>query len=148
MKISKNGIDLITKFEGFKSRPYLCPSGIPTIGYGNTYYPDGMKVKISDPPVNENQANELLKSILSKFESGVNQCLIKSINQNQFDALVSFAFNIGMGNFKKSTLLKKVNINPVDPTIKNEFLRWNKSGGKVLNGLIRRRESEYSLYSR
>lgn len=148
MKISKNGIDLITKFEGFKSRPYLCPSGIPTIGYGNTYYPDGMKVKISDPPVNENQANELLKNILSKFESGVSQCLTKSINQNQFDALVSFAFNIGLGNFKKSTLLKKVNINPVDPTIKNEFLRWNKSGGKVLNGLIRRRESEYSLYSR
>ena len=148
MKISKNGIDLITKFEGFKSRPYLCPSGIPTIGYGNTYYPDGMKVKISDPPVNESQANELLKSILLKFESGVSQCLTKSINQNQFDALVSFAFNIGLGNFKKSTLLKKVNINPVDPTIKNEFLRWNKSGDKVLNGLIRRRESEYSLYSR
>lgn len=146
MKISKNGIDLIKKFEGFKSRPYLCPSKVPTIGWGNTTYPNGQKVSLSDPPINESLANTLLLDILKKFENGVSNLVKSKINQNQFDALVSFAFNVGLGNFGKSTLLKKVNVNPVDPTIRNEFLRWNKSGGKVLDGLTRRRESESNLY--
>jgi lysozyme len=146
MRVSKAGIDLIKKFEGFKSRPYLCPAKIPTIGWGNTTYPNGQKVKLSDPPINESVANDLLINILDKFEKGVVKLVKSKINQNQFDALVSFAFNVGLGNFGKSTLLKKVNINPVDPTIRSEFARWNKSGGKVLTGLTRRREAESNLY--
>jgi len=146
MRVSKAGIDLIKKFEGFKSRPYLCPAKIPTIGWGNTTYPNGQKVKLSDPPINESVANDLLTNILDKFEKGVVKLVKSKINQNQFDALVSFAFNVGLGNFGKSTLLKKVNINPVDPTIRSEFARWNKSGGKVLIGLTRRREAESNLY--
>lgn len=146
MRTSKAGIDLIKKFEGFRARPYLCPAGIPTIGWGNTTYPNGQKVKLSDPPITEAFANELLSDILLKFERGVIGLVKSKINQNQFDALVSFAFNSGLGNLTRSTLLKKVNVNPIDPTIRSEFLRWNKSGGKVLAGLTRRREAEANLY--
>lgn len=146
MRTSKAGIDLIKKFEGFRARPYLCPSGIPTIGWGNTTYPNGQKVKLSDPPITEAFANELLSDILLKFERGVIGLVKSKINQNQFDALVSFAFNSGLRNLARSTLLKKVNVNPIDPTIRSEFLRWNKSGGKVLAGLTRRREAEANLY--
>lgn len=146
MKISKSGIELIKKFEGFKSRPYLCPAGVPTIGWGNTTYSDGRRVKLSDPPINESVADTLLFDILKTFEGGVTKLVKSKINQNQFDALVSFAFNAGLGNLGRSTLLKKVNINPQDKTIRDEFLRWNKAGGRVLAGLTRRREAEANLY--
>jgi lysozyme len=84
--------------------------------------------------------------MLTQFEQYVDSFCIDTITQNQFDALVSFCYNVGPSNLKSSTLLKKVNLNPNDPTIKNEFLKWNRGGGKVLDGLTRRRQAEADLY--
>jgi lysozyme len=145
-KISQGGIDLIKKFEGLKLKPYLCSAGVPTIGYGNTFYENGKKVTLKDPQITEKRAEELLAYLLVSFEKYVDSYCRDDINQNQFDALVSFAYNLGPNSLKASTLLKKVNINPSDPTIKLEFLKWTKAGGRVLKGLVLRREAEASLY--
>ena len=145
-KVSDYGLELIKKHEGFRSMPYLDAVKVPTIGYGNTFYPDGTKVTMKDKPISRNEATELLKIIVDKFEIGVLKVVTSNINQNQFDALVSFSYNLGLGSLSKSTLLKKVNINPNDPTIKNEFLKWDKAGGKVLKGLTRRRNEESEHY--
>jgi lysozyme len=101
---------------------------------------------MTDTPINESQATDLLKSMLDSFEKYVDSYSRDDINQNQFDALVSFAYNLGPANLKASTLLKKVNANPNDPTIKDEFLKWTKAGGQTLPGLVRRRQAEAELY--
>ena len=145
-KISKKGLDLIKKFEGLKLKPYLCSAGVPTIGYGNTLYENGKKVSLKDTIITEQRATELLSNSLQNLEQHVDSFCRDDINQNQFDALVSFAFNLGPYNLKSSTLLKKVNKNPNDPTIRNEFMRWTKAGGKVLKGLVERRKCEADLY--
>jgi lysozyme len=145
-KASQKGIELIKKFEGLKLKAYKCPAGIPTIGYGNTYYPDGTKVKITDLPITKEKAEELLRFIVIPYEKAVDSFCRDDINQNQFDALVSLAYNIGVGNLQKSTLIKKVNINPNDLSIKTEFAKWNKAAGKVLLGLTKRRQEESNLY--
>ena len=145
-KISTKGLDIIKKYEGFSSKPYLCPAKVPTIGYGSTYYEDGSKVKLTDSPITQERATELLEALLISFERAVDSYCIDTINQSQFDALCSFAYNCGVGNLKSSTLLKKVNVNPDNPTIKDEFLKWTKGGGKTLPGLIRRRTEEAQLY--
>ena len=145
-KASQKGLDLIKRFEGLKLKPYLCPANICTIGYGNTYYPSGAKVKLTDPAITKEKAEELLKFLLTSYEKGVDSFCRDDINQNQFDALTSFAYNVGVGNLQKSTLIKKVNKNPNDPTIRAEFMKWNKGGGKVLLGLTRRRQAEADLY--
>lgn len=145
-KISNLGLELIKKYEGFKAKAYLCPANVPTIGYGSTYYQDGTKVKLTDPPITQERATELLEALLVSYERSVDSYCVDTINQNQFDALCSFAYNCGVGNLKSSTLLKKVNKNPNDATIKDEFLKWNKGGGKVLSGLTKRRIEEAQLY--
>ena len=145
-KVSSKGLDIIKKYEGFSSKPYLCPAHVPTIGYGSTYYEDGSKVKLTDSPITQERATELLEALLVSFERAVDSYCIDTINQNQFDALVSFAYNCGVGNLKSSTLLRKVNVNPDNPTIKDEFLKWTKGGGKTLSGLVRRRTEEAQLY--
>jgi lysozyme len=145
-KISTKGLDIIKKYEGFSSKPYLCPAKVPTIGYGSTYYEDGSKVKLTDSPITQERATDLLEALLVSFERAVDSYCIDTINQSQFDALCSFAYNCGVGNLKSSTLLKKVNVNPDNPTIKDEFLKWTKGGGKTLPGLIRRRTEEAQLY--
>ena len=145
-KVSSKGLDIIKKYEGFSSKPYLCPAHVPTIGYGSTYYEDGSKVKLTDSPITQERATELLEALLVSFERAVDSYCTDSINQNQFDALVSFAYNCGVGNLKSSTLLRKVNVNPDNPTIKDEFLKWNKGAGKVLAGLTKRRQAESDLY--
>ena len=146
MKIDKIGIDLIKKFEGCSLKPYRCPAGIPTIGFGSTYHIDGSKVRMTDKPISEKEAEELLKDTLVQFEEGVSKMVTSKITQNQFNALVSFAYNLGLGSLRGSTLLKKVNINPNDPTIKNEFLKWVFTGKKQLKGLILRRTEESNIY--
>lgn len=146
MKISQKGLDLLKRFEGIKLKPYLCPAGIATISIGCTYYPDGTKVKLTDPPIGEPKAIEIFKNIIKHYESSVDSFCRDDINQNQFDALVSLCYNIGVRALKNSTLIKKVNLDLNDPLIKNEFKKWNKSGGKVLNGLTLRREEESKLY--
>lgn len=146
MKISKNGLDLIKKYEGLKLEPYLCPANVPTIGYGATYYPGGEEVSMSDLKITELYAEELLLSMLSRFEKGVDRYVQVEINQNQFDALVSFAYNLGLGALKGSTLLRKVNLNPCDENISYQFNRWVKAGGRKLVGLVKRRNEEGVLY--
>ena len=145
-KTSKKGIDLIKKYEGFRSKPYLCPAKVPTIGYGATYYPNGQKVKLSDSAIDEKHATILLEAMLTPYEKAVDSFCRDDINQNQFDALVSFAYNVGISALKNSTLLKKVNTNPKDKTIAAQFARWNKGGGRVLKGLVLRRSDEAKLY--
>lgn len=146
MKLGSKGLELIKSFEGFYSKPYLDPIGIPTIGYGATYYPNKKKVTMKDKPLTEKEASELLKEMMTTYENDVKRLVKRELNQNQFDALVSFTYNLGATNLGKSTLLKKVNKNPNDTTIANEFLKWNRAGGKVLNGLTKRRKDEASLY--
>jgi len=145
-KTGKAGIEMIKTFEGFRAAPYKCSAGVPTIGYGATFYPGGKKVTMTDAAITEEQAVELLANMLVSFEKYVDSYCIDTITQNQFDALVSFAYNLGPANLKASTLLKKVNINPNDESIRLEFLKWVKAGGKTLKGLVRRREAEADLY--
>lgn len=145
-KISQAGLDLIKKYEGFFSKPYLCPANVPTIGYGATYYEDGRKVTLKDTPITEQRASELLLNVLKEYEKAVDSYTRDDINQNQFDSLVCFAYNVGVNALKSSTLLKLINANPNDPEIRMQFLRWNKAAGKVLKGLTKRRESEAELY--
>jgi lysozyme len=145
-KIGTKGLDLIKSFEGLKLKPYLCPAKVPTVGYGSTFYENGKKVKITDPSITEQRASELLLDSLKGFERYVDSYCRDDINQNQFDALVSFCYNLGPANLKSSTLLKKANVNPNDPTIAQEFLRWNKAGGRALKGLTKRRQAESDLY--
>lgn len=136
---------LIKTFEGLQLTAYLCPAGIYTIGYGNTFYEDGKPVKKGDK-VTKETAEHLLPLIVKKFAIDVNQAVTVNLRQHQFDALVSFCYNVGIGNFKSSTLLKRVNANAPMMAIKAEFLKWNRGGGKVLAGLTRRRNSEAFLY--
>lgn len=146
MKISQNGLRLLKSFEGFRSKPYLCSAGIPTIGYGNTYYENGVKVKLTDPPIDRIWAEQLLRNVLVHYEREVDAVTTDLITQNQFDALTSFTYNVGITNFRKSTLLQLVNSNYRDPKIRTQFLRWDKAGGRVIEGLKKRREIEANLY--
>ena len=144
--MTEKGLDLIKEFEGCKLKAYLCPAGKATVGYGATYYKDGTKVKLGDT-ITQEEADELLHWMIeNEYESYVKKAVTSKINPYQSDALTSFAYNCGTGNLKKSTLLKKVNNNPSDPTIADEFAKWNKSKGKVLAGLTRRRKAETKLY--
>ena len=146
MKLDENGYKLIQGFEGLSLVPYLCSAKVPTIGYGNTFYPSGKKVTMQDPPINLTTAKWMLKETANIFATQVNLLVKTKLTQNQFNALVSFAFNLGVSALSRSTLLKKVNANPQDITITNEFLKWNKAGGKVLNGLTKRRTIEAKIY--
>ncbi len=146
MKTSPKGIELITTFEGFSASPYFCPAGIATIGYGSTKYADGRAVKMGDKPVTYFEAKELLEATLGEYEDVINTYVNVSLSQNQFDALVSFTYNVGIGNFKKSTLLKKLNASLFDDAAK-EFLKWDKSKGFVLAGLTKRRKTEMEVFN-
>ena len=139
MKTSPKGIALIKEFEGLRLKAYKCPGGVWTIGYGHTA---GVKPGMV---ISEAQAEEYLKADLIAYERYLNG-LGLALNQNQFDALVSFIYNVGTGNFSSSTLLRKVRANPQDNSIMDEFLRWVYSKGRVLPGLQRRRLAEMKLY--
>lgn len=145
MVITNKLKELVREFEGCKLKAYKCPAGIWTIGYGNTQYENGKAVKEGEVITLE-RAEQLLEVILIKFVQQTNEVIKSSVTQNQRDALTDFAYNCGLGNLKSSTLLKKVNADPNDKTIRDEFMKWNKGGGKVLNGLTRRREAEANLY--
>jgi len=141
MEAGKNCIDLIKKFEGLRLESYKCPAGLWTIGYGNTQWENGIRVK-ENQVIDIQRAEKLLIYWVNKYANRINL----KVNQNQFDALVSFAYNVGIGNFDSSTLKKKVIANPNDPSIKDEFMKWVSSRGKQLPGLVKRRKEEANLY--
>jgi lysozyme len=146
MIVTRDAIDLLHKYEGLRLDAYLCPAKVWTIGYGNTRYEDGTPVKKGDV-VTKARAEELFNNILNNsFAAPVRRLVKSKLNNNQFSALVSFAYNVGVGNLQKSTLLRLVNANPNDPEIRTQFMRWNKAGGKELLGLTRRRQAEADLY--
>lgn len=143
-KTSKVGLDFIAQEEGLRLKPYKCSAGVPTIGIGSTYYEDGTKVKMTDAPITKERAYTLFENVLKHYEMCVYTCTRDDINQNQFDALVSLAFNIGTNALKKSTLIKRVNKNPKGSDIEGAFLMWKNAGGKPV--LLNRRKREYALY--
>jgi len=139
MKISNTGIDLIKHFEGCETEAYLCPAGVPTIGYGHI-----KGVQMGDV-ITEAQAHEMLVEELDEYESYINDLVTVSLNQNQFDAMVSWVYNLGGGNLRASTLLKVLNSGDY-AGVPAQIMRWNKAGGKVLEGLTRRRQAEADLF--
>lgn len=143
MNISTQGLELIKSFEGLHLQAYLDPIGIPTIGYGTTII-DGKPVAMG-MTIDEAKATACLKADCAKFEDFVNDLVNVPVSQKQFDALMSFTYNLGPGNLKKSTLLKKLNAGLYDE-IQEQFLVWNKAGGKVYKGLTRRRLAEAVLF--
>jgi lysozyme len=145
MKVNAEGYALIKKFEGSRLKAYKCPANVWTIGYGNTFYENGMKVKEGDV-ITQQRAEELAKFIIDQFAVTIEPFIQKPLTDNQFSACVSLAYNIGTSGFKRSSVFKKLNINPNDPTIADSFKLWNKGGGKVLAGLVKRREAEIQLY--
>ena len=145
--INQAGINIIKESEGLELKPYLCPSKIPTIGYGTTVYPNGQRVSMSDPSISKQQAEQYLRHDLRQFEQEVSNLVKVPLNTNEFSALVSFVYNIGASQFSKSTLLRLLNSDTVSKErVADEFLRWNKSNGRVLPGLVDRREKERDLF--
>lgn len=141
MRTSQKGIELLKRFEGFMPEAYRCPAGVLTIGYGHT---SGVR---EGDRVTEDEADRLLRADLMNAEEDVERLVRVPLTQNQFDALVSFVYNVGMGSFFSSTLLKKINNDPNDPTIPDEFRKWVKAAGETLPGLAMRREAEARMYA-
>ena len=136
------GIQLICQFEGLRLERYRDAVGLWTIGYGHLILKEEMEKLIK---ITTGEAKNILRKDLKRTETGVKKLLTLSVTQNQFDALVSFAFNLGLGNLKKSTLLKKVNAGDKEAAAL-QFKCWNKAGGRVLAGLTRRRDAEMRLF--
>ncbi len=143
MAINSAALSLIKRFEGLRTTAYLCPAHIPTIGYGHTR--TVKREDVGKKKITEKEAERLLAEDLKRFEADVSRLVKAQINENQYGALVSFVYNIGPGAFAGSTLLRKLNAGDVQGAAK-EFERWNKGGGKVLNGLVARRAAEKDLF--
>jgi len=149
-QVNQATIDLIKHFEGFSATAYhdsIDAPSIDTIGYGSTTYPNGKKVKVGDPAITEQQAIEYLTFEVNQKAVAVSHLVTSQLNDNQFGALVSFAYNLGEGNLSESTLLKKVNANPKDPSIQLEFDKWIYSNHLPVKGLETRRRAEWTLYN-
>ena len=137
---------LCRQFEGFRSKPYLCPAGIPTIGYGSTYYADGRKVTLQDPPMDEPTARALLMHELQHtyLPGALRNCPILATDERKCNAIVDFCYNLGIGRLQTSTLKRKINANDWEGA-KEQLMLWTKGGGKVLPGLLKRRTAECAL---
>jgi len=150
MAPSGNCIDLIKSQEGLVLHPYLDQARVPTIGYGTTRYPGGAHVTMKDGPITQQQAENYLHNDLQDTVVAVNAMVPQGLNQNQFDALVDFAYNVGTGALHGSTLLRLVKANPADPSISDAFQMWDKIhvDGKLVadDGLLKRRKAEADLY--
>jgi len=140
MNISKEGLSLIKKFEGCELEAYLCPAGVWTIGYGHT-----KDVKEGDK-INRDEADYLLQEEMIEYESYINDFVEVPLEQNQFDALCSWVYNLGPTNLKNSTMLRVLNEEKYTD-VPQEIKRWNKAGGEVLDGLIKRREAEAKMFA-
>ena len=139
MKCSKEGLTLIKKFEGCRLESYRCSANVLTIGYGHT---GGV---LETDVITQDDADKLLEEDIAKFEKYVNDNVTVELNQSQFDALVAWTFNLGVGNLRQSTMLRKLNEGDYQ-SVPSEMNRWNKAGGKTLDGLIRRRKAEGLLF--
>jgi lysozyme len=139
--MDQKGLDFLVNEEGLILHPYKDSKGIPTIGVGCTYYEDGTRVKMTDPPITKERAYSLFKNILKNYETAVWSVTRDDINQNQFNALVSICYNIGVQGFKGSTLLKRVNDKSDEPSIISAFRMWRKPPE-----LLPRRIREAKLY--
>jgi lysozyme len=144
VKTSQAGLDLIKQFEGTRLQSYVCPAGILTIGVGHTSAAGPPKV-LPNMTITYQEANEILARDLIKYESAVDRLVQVPLTQNQFDALVSFTFNVGEGALAKSTLLKKLNSGNY-AAVPGELMKWTKGGGKELPGLVRRRRAEAAMW--
>lgn len=144
-QVPSEAVQMIKDFEGFSEKAYADGAGVWTIGYGNTYYMDGTSVKKGDT-ITRADAEILFNDILETFADDVNNIVTAQLNDCQFGAIVSLSYNIGIGAFKKSTLLRKLNANPNDPAIADEFNRWVRAGNRTVNGLVKRRKKEAEYY--
>ena len=138
--------ELCRKYEGYRAKPYLCPAAVATIGYGSTYYADGKKVTLQDPPMDEPTARALLLVELEHtYLPGVlRNCPILATDVRKCNSIVDFAYNCGVGRLQTSTLKRKINASDWEGA-KEQLMLWTKGGGKVLPGLLKRRISECAL---
>lgn len=141
MRLDEQGLKTLHEREGLRLKPYLDTQGVPTIAMGNTYYLDGKKVKMTDPPISKEDAEKLGKIVAEDFAKKVAKLVKSNVNQNQFNALVSLAYNIGVTGFANSTVLRLVNIDPNNAKIQDAFMMWTKN-----KELIGRRKSEVKQY--
>lgn len=139
MKTSDAGIELIKKYEGYSLTAYKCPAGIWTIGYGH------IRTAKEGLTITHNRASELLRADLRRFEAGVARWVLVPLEQHQFDALVSFVYNVGLGNFRSSTLLKYLNDGHYTEAA-HQLLDWNRANGRILDGLTSRRYAERKMF--
>ena len=145
MKCNEAGLQIIKVFEGFRSSPYKCSAGVPTIGYGSTRGFDRRPVKMSMGSITEDEAYKLLKRDIGSAERSVSRLIKVDLNDNEFSSLVSFVYNLGSGNLQNSTLRSKLNRDDREGA-SNEFPKWRRAGGKILKGLVLRREAERNLF--
>ena len=145
MKTGKPGLEIIKHFEGFSSDPYLCPADVATIGYGATYGFDHKRITMDHRPISLEEGEALLAQELGSVERSVRRLVRVALTQNQFDALVSFTFNLGSGRLQSSTLRSKLNRGDYEGA-SLEMPKWRKAGGRVLAGLVKRRFSEQKLF--
>jgi lysozyme len=138
--------ELCRRFEGFRPRPYLCPAGVPTIGYGTTSYPDGRRVSLSDPPCDRDQAETWLQWELRQrcLSAAVRYCPVLALHPDAHAAIADFVYNLGVGRLQTSTLRRVINKGDWRAAV-IQIRRWNKGGGRVLPGLVLRREAEAAL---
>lgn len=144
--------ELCRRYEGFRAKPYLCPAGIPTIGYGSTYYPDGRKVTLNDPSISEPDARALLvRELLHTFAPGVIRLCpgllvlaLAASDWGKLNAIVDFTYNLGVGRLQTSTLRRKINAQDWEGA-RDQLMVWTRGGGRVLPGLVKRREAEKAL---
>lgn len=152
MRCNQSGVSLIMEFESFFSKPYLCPANVPTIGYGTTIYPNGKKVSLSDSPIIKEQAKEFLAHDLKKEEDNLNNLITAlniSLNENQFSALISFAYNLGFGKIASPSSTVNRGLKSGDHALTCHGMSlYNRAAGKVMRGLERRRKAEIDLYNK
>lgn len=141
------GLPLIKKFEGLRLSPYLCSAGVPTIGYGSTYYSNDMKVSLSDPSITKETAEGLLKYTVQKTYLPAVLTFCPTLDTaNKYAAILSWTYNLGIGALKNSTMRKRILDGNWDETVK-ELVKWDKAAGKSQPGLTRRRQAEALVFS-
>ena len=145
MKINEAGLDIIKYYEGWSSRPYKCPAGIATIGYGSTWDINGDKVNMNHKKIDKGHGELLLLRELKHVDHAIRKLVTAELTENMYSSLASIIYNIGSGNFQRSTLRMKLNRGWYEDAA-NEFPKWRRAGGRILKGLVKRRAKERELF--